>query len=144
MNKELLFCGAGGWAGDRRRWGWRGQTRGPLSAENTPLTTFHRSLTRESTLRMSACSAPPLISSADQGRCPHCFPPPSKQQPHTGPGIWALMENPAEAKSGKSVEFWLFRHKLEHLELWTRRRHQIRPAWTLCESLKVTPVDRQS
>lgn len=41
---------------------------------NTSLTTFHRSLTRESTLRMSACSTPPLIPSVDQGCCPHCLP----------------------------------------------------------------------
>lgn len=42
------------------------------------LTTFHRSLTRESTLRMSACSAPPLIPPVDRGLCP---------RPQTEPGI---------------------------------------------------------
>lgn len=52
-----------------------GQTHCLLSQNNVSLTTFHRSLTRESTLRMSACSAPPLIPSEDQDHCPHCFPP---------------------------------------------------------------------
>lgn len=65
-----------------------GQTRSQLSLNNTPLTTFHRSLTRESTLRMSACSAPPLIPSADQGRCPYGFPPHLHRRPQNGPGIW--------------------------------------------------------
>lgn len=45
------------------------------SPGGTALTTFHRSLTRESTLRMSACSVPPLIPPADRGRCPHCLRP---------------------------------------------------------------------
>lgn len=52
----------------------RGCTNTP-SPGGTALTTFHRSLTRESTLRMSACSVPPLIPPADRGRCPQCLGP---------------------------------------------------------------------
>lgn len=62
--------------GARNRQWWGGTNTMPIVGEiTTSLTTFHRSLTRESTLRMSACSTPPLIPSVDQGRCPHCFPP---------------------------------------------------------------------
>lgn len=51
------------------------QTHRVPSPGGTTLTTFHRSLTRESTLRMSACSVPPLILPAERGRCPHCLRP---------------------------------------------------------------------
>ncbi|KAG7237991.1 hypothetical protein INR49_031345 [Caranx melampygus] len=52
---------------------WLSHTAAALPGQRdvTPNCPSHR----ESTLRMSACSAPPLIPSADQGRCPHCFPP---------------------------------------------------------------------
>lgn len=73
MNKGLLLValdvGAGA-ASDGAA-----QTRRVPSPGGTTLTTFHRSLTRESTLRMSACSVPPLIPLADRGRCPQCLRP---------------------------------------------------------------------
>lgn len=84
-----------------------GQARCQLSLNNTPLTTFHRSLTRESTLRMSACSAPPLIPSADQGRCPHCFlPPTSTNSLRLGQAFgprWRTLQKP---KRHKTVRSW--------------------------------------
>lgn len=67
------------------------------SRNNTPLTTFHRSLTNESTLRMSACSAPPLIPTAGPGRCLHCSAP-FAQQPQTGTGIRSGMRNPKQTE----------------------------------------------
>lgn len=81
-----------------------GQTHYMLSLNDTPLTTFHRSLTRESTLRMSVCSAPPLIPPVVQGHCPHCFAPPQptasnwaghlsfKWEPYGGPKDTVLWE----------------------------------------------------
>lgn len=75
MNKGLLLAldVSGGAA----------QTRGAApSPGGTALTTFHRSLTRESTLRMSACSVPPLIPPADRGTLLSSLP-----SPQTGPDI---------------------------------------------------------
>lgn len=63
-HQQRLLVGAG--AAQRQR---------APSPRGTTLTTFHRSLTRESTLRMSDCSVPPLIPPADRGRCPQCLGP---------------------------------------------------------------------
>lgn len=115
--QRVVVCGTEGELGTGSD--GAGQTRCLLSLNNTPLTTFHRSLTRESTLRMSACSAPPLIPSVDQGRCPHCFPPrPAASdwaghlgldgEPYGSPRDTKLSEA-EQFIARKSVEFWLFR-----------------------------------
>lgn len=70
-------AGTGGDGARRDGTGWTD----PVLVVMQPLTTFHRSFTTENTLRMSACSAPPLILSAGTGRCPHFLPGPSGPLP---------------------------------------------------------------
>lgn len=72
------------------------QTHPIPSPGGTTLTTFHRSLTRESTLRMSACSVPPLIPPTDRGTLSSVPSPRPHQQAQTRPDIWAETENPAQ------------------------------------------------
>lgn len=99
-------CRCSGWAGVGQRRGRKTQTRCLLSQDNTSLTTFHRSLTRESTLRMSACSAPPLMPSADQGCSPHCFPPPSTGGLRPGRAFGWRLRTLRKAKRHKTVSGW--------------------------------------